>query len=80
MKLQLRRMSQRVGQRAVAAGLSAEDLIVVEEFTQELKKRRDAAIAEWRQQRETSAVSPSFLCPSLLFYAKQDELFLYIHI
>ena len=42
MKLELRKMAQAGGQRAVALGLGADDLVKIEEYIEQLKQERDS--------------------------------------
>ena len=52
LKMQLRQLSTRIGNRAVQMGLGAEDLLAIEQFTDELKKRRKETMKNWEHQLE----------------------------
>lgn len=46
LKLQLRKIAQRTGQRAVALGLTADDLLTIEQFTEELKTGKTETVRD----------------------------------
>ena len=46
----MRHLSKRIGERAVGMGLTADDVLAIEQFTDDLKKNRQAAMLEWKRQ------------------------------
>ena len=53
MKQQIRKLAQATGQRAVALGLTADDLVAVDEFVEELKEKN--TITETTRHIKTEA-------------------------
>ena len=55
LKLTIRKLAQATGQRAVALGLSADDLVAVDSFIGELKEKNKASTSAMNIRSQTEA-------------------------
>lgn len=67
LKLELRKVSRRVGERAAELGLEAEDVLLLEELTEELRARRRGQLSDWEAARARALSSVPVTPASISF-------------